>query len=647
MGKIIILDELTSNQIAAGEVVERPSSVVKELVENSLDAGATAITVEIEKGGISYLRITDNGSGIEEDDVEIAFERHSTSKIRRASDLDQIASFGFRGEALASVASVSIVELITKTKDSETGTKLTVKAGKILEKSEAGCQNGTTIIVKDLFFNTPARYKFLKKDTTEAGYIEDIMTRLALANPDIAFKYINHGKTIIQTSGNDDIVSAVYSVFGKDIAKNVIEINYEQDGYKLEGVIGNPQIARANRTNQIFFVNKRYIKNKTMIAACEEAFKTLLPIGKYPFLVLNLTLNPSLVDVNVHPTKMEVRFSNESEIFRVFYNGVKSGLFKQELTPTVNLESKSERNIQPTTTYNHTNITPDVIKEESKKLELNVPGMIKHDITSPAIQSHTDNRLTTIQNPIQQPAVIQKQFEHPTIYQKPEQSISIQKQIEQLVVYQKPEQQMTSHNLFNPNEDKPKEIVYKFVGIAFQTFIIIEYEGQLYIIDQHAAHERIMFERLKDSYYKKEKMSQILLVPTVVELCNSDMVAYKENMQMFEDCGFMIEDFGEGSLKIYGIPNIYSSTDVKDLFLEMIDQLVDMTKGITSKKEDDFIHRLACKSAVKANMVVEPKEVNGLIKQLLSLENPFTCPHGRPLAIKFSRYELEKKFLRT
>ena len=331
MGNIVLLDDLTINKIAAGEVIERPASVVKEMVENSIDAGATSITVEIKNGGISFIKVSDNGKGIAQDDLEIAFERHATSKIRSADDLNKVTSMGFRGEALASIAAVANVELVSKTAEQETGYKVVVEAGNVLEKEEAGCRTGTTITVRNLFFNTPVRYKFLKKDYTESGYIEDVITRVALVNPNIAIKLINTGKTVIQTNGNGQLKDVIYSIFGKDIANAILEVSYQYEDIKVTGVIGKPEIARSNRANQLFFVNKRYIKDKILTAETEQSYKGLIPVGKFGFVVLNIEMDPSKVDVNVHPAKLEVRFQEENKIFQAIYHAIKETLLKSDL----------------------------------------------------------------------------------------------------------------------------------------------------------------------------------------------------------------------------------------------------------------------------------------------------------------------------
>ena len=363
MGNIVLLDDLTINKIAAGEVIERPASVIKEMVENSIDAGANNITVEIKNGGISYIRVADNGKGIAPDDLEIAFERHATSKIRKAEDLDVVTSMGFRGEALASIAAIANVELTSKTESQDTGYKITVEAGNVLDKQEVGCQTGTSIVVKNLFFNTPVRYKFLKKDYTEAGYIEDAITRIALVNPNIAIKLINTGKTVIQTNGNGDIKSVIYSIYGKDVATGILPVNYTYEDIEVNGVIGKPEIARSNRSNQLFFVNKRYVKDKVLSAATEQAFKGLIPIGKYGFVILNITMNPAKVDVNVHPTKLEVRFEEENKIFQSIYHAIKNTLLESELV------ANTEKSVDST----DENITQkglfDFRKNDTKKIE--------------------------------------------------------------------------------------------------------------------------------------------------------------------------------------------------------------------------------------------------------------------------------------
>lgn len=696
MGNIVLLDDLTINKIAAGEVIERPASVVKELVENSIDAGATNINIEIKNGGISYIRITDNGKGIMPDDMEMAFERHATSKIRNASDLETVTSMGFRGEALASIAAISKVEMISKTEENEIGYKVNVQAGKIINKEETGCSKGTIITITDLFFNTPVRYKFLKKDFTEAGYIEDVITRIALIHPEIAIKLTNSGKTIIQTSGNGDIKSVVYGIYGKDVADNILEVNYQYEDIKVTGVIGKPVIARSNRGNQIFFVNKRYIKDKTLTSAAEQAFKGLLTIGKYGFLILNIEMSPSKVDVNVHPAKLEVRFQDENTIFKAVYHAIKETLLKGELVPEDKpVEIKRQETI---VTPGETEIKKESIKfsdllqkmvskkeekevedpfeykanpiaeiysnkygvreeEESYKIqnkqiteetaeEDELSKMDTHVINTQEINERIMGKITELDNlKIEENS---KNFEEmyaktfgnlPKTENKEEPKDETKVKTEELEMTEK-------ISMFDNMEDKtiPK---YKFIGIAFATYIIIEIDNELYIIDQHAAHERIMYEKIKKNFYSEgEKDSQLMLLPDIINLTHKEMDIAKENIPVFEKAGFMLEQFGENTIKLTGVPNICIDLDTKQLFLETLDEINTVARTAKQEIEEKFIATLACKSAVKANMVLTKDEVDNLMKQLLVLPNPFTCPHGRPTAIHLTKNDIEKKFSR-
>ena len=696
MGNIVLLDDLTINKIAAGEVIERPASVVKELVENSIDAGATNINIEIKNGGISYIRITDNGKGIMPDDMEMAFERHATSKMRNASDLETVTSMGFRGEALASIAAISKVEMISKTEENEIGYKVNVQAGKIINKEETGCSKGTIITITDLFFNTPVRYKFLKKDFTEAGYIEDVITRIALIHPEIAIKLTSSGKTIIQTSGNGDIKSVVYGIYGKDVADNILEVNYQYEDIKVTGVIGKPVIARSNRGNQIFFVNKRYIKDKTLTSAAEQAFKGLLTIGKYGFLILNIEMSPSKVDVNVHPAKLEVRFQDENTIFKAVYHAIKETLLKGELVPEDKpVEIKRQETI---VTPGETEIKKESIKfsdllqkmvskkeekevedpfeykanpiaeiysnkygvreeEESYKIqnkqiteetaeEDELSKMDTHVINTQEINERIMGKITELDNlKIEENS---KNFEEmyaktfgnlPKTENKEEPKDETKVKTEELEMTEK-------ISMFDNMEDKtiPK---YKFIGIAFATYIIIEIDNELYIIDQHAAHERIMYEKIKKNFYSEgEKDSQLMLLPDIINLTHKEMDIAKENIPVFEKAGFMLEQFGENTIKLTGVPNICIDLDTKQLFLETLDEINTVARTAKQEIEEKFIATLACKSAVKANMVLTKDEVDNLMKQLLVLPNPFTCPHGRPTAIHLTKNDIEKKFSR-
>ena len=805
MGNIVLLDDLTINKIAAGEVIERPASVIKEMVENSIDAGANNITVEIKNGGISFIKITDNGRGIAPDDLEIAFERHATSKIRSADDLDIVTSMGFRGEALASIAAIANVEMISKTQSQDTGYKIIVEAGNVLDKQEVGCQTGTSITVRNLFFNTPVRYKFLKKDYTESGYVEDVITRIALVNPNIAIKLINTGKTVIQTNGNGDIKSAIYSIYGKDVATGILPVEYTYEDIQISGVIGKPEIARSNRSNQLFFVNKRYIKDKTLSAATEQAFKGLIPIGKFGFVILNIKMNPSKVDVNVHPAKLEVRFEEEGKIFQSIYHAIKDTLLKNELVADTEKhedrktsksqglfdfrknetkkieqyneeESKIKTNVQnvktrfnvgqggpvntadvleqlrkmqkdlekqveenPTIKLNenyvemkenskqknilfgekfeseNTDENKEIVKntqeemeedketvkdiqevieeskepientqeviEESKEPIENTQEVIeeskepvemtqevteenkeqieenKEKINNNEITVQVENpeaKLEEIKEQIKKLENIQYEDKIPedfnTMYEKLFGTKPITNNNETKVVEERKDTlgDLISDNISVIEESEEyKKPTYKFIGIAFNTYIIIEMDKEMYILDQHAAHERIMYEKVKKNYYSEtSKDSQMLLLPDVITLSHKEMEIAKDNMEMFIKAGFSLEEFGENTIKLTGVPTICIDIDNKELFLETLDEINTVARTAKQEKEEKFIATVACKAAVKANMVLDRAEVESLMDKLLELPNPFTCPHGRPTAIKMSKYDIERKFAR-
>ena len=721
MGKIVLLDDLTINKIAAGEVIERPASVVKEVMENSIDAGASKITVEIRNGGISYIRVTDNGKGIMQDDMEIAFERHATSKLRSAEDLNEIKSMGFRGEALASIAAIAKVSLVSKTADSSTGYEVIAEGGKILSKQEAGCPNGTSITIENLFFNTPVRYKFLKKDFTESGYIEDVVTRIALVHPEIAIKLINTGKTVIQTSGNGDIKAVIYNIYGKEIAENLINIDYDYEDVQVKGVIGKPVISRSNRSNQLFFVNDRYVKDKTLSGAAEQAFKGFVTIGKHGFLVLNIKMDPQKVDVNVHPAKLEVRFQEESKIFKAVFHAIKEGLLRGDLVA----DTESIDGLDSTKTkYNDEPIQPDIKVEQKDNTNF-------RDILNNQVQTQTNNdfldkqateqkteetfeqvmaKLKKMQDVVkmargektenieEQESNITNVIEEPkeTVINMPEETQIDNKELTQanndefedksknnilenkantsdedfLKMYEKnfgiavkPKEQKEDDNLYVSDDFKPitgenisvfEEQAnytaipsYKFIGIAFNTYIIIEMKDDLYIIDQHAAHERIMYEKIKANYYSdSERNSQLMLLPDIITLTHKEMGIYKDNREMFKKAGFMVEEFGENTVKLSGVPDVLIDLETKELFLETLDEINTVARTAKQEKEEKFIATVACKAAVKAHMVLDREEVMQLLDKLLVLPNPFTCPHGRPTAIKMTKNEIEKKFSR-
>ena len=569
MGNIVLLDDLTINQIAAGEAIERPANVVKELVENSIDANATNITIEIKNGGKTYIKIIDNGKGISPDDMELAFERHATSKIRRVEDLEKTYSMGFRGEALASIASIAKVTMLSKTENEEVGYKVVNRAGNIIEKEEVAIPNGTTIIVENLFFNTPVRYKFLKQDSTEFRYIKDIIQRMALANTSISFTLKNGNETVFKSSGNGSLEDIIYALYGKEIRENIIKVNYEIDNIKITGEVGNTNIAKENRKDQIFFLNKRYIQNKVISNSADQAFKGATGIGKYGFFILNIEMNPNSYDINVHPTKMEVRFKEESQIYRAIYHAIKEALLKKDFLG--NTENENEEDYVDNEYYFLTShfVKEDTsVKEENSKIESN------------------------------------------------------------------------SQNIQRENKRK---IEYKFIGILFRTYIIIEINNELYFIDQHAAHERILYEQIKANYKHHIKNDiQMMLIPEVVNLTHKEMEFVRKYINMFQDIGFDIEEFGDSVVKINGIPDIDYKTNSKNIFLDILDEMLTNERGSIRDVEERFIATVACKAAVKAHMDLSKEEVDYLIQNLLILNNPYTCPHGRPTTIKYTKEELPK-----
>jgi DNA mismatch repair protein MutL len=620
MGSIVLLDDLTINKIAAGEVIERPANVVKELVENSIDAGATAISVDIENGGISYIRITDNGKGIEPDDVDLAFERHATSKIRSADDLTKVSTMGFRGEALASVAAISKVEMVTKTKNSDIGTRINVESGKVILKEECGAPLGTTITIRELFFNTPVRYKFLKKDFTEGGYIEDTLSKIALINPNISFRVTNNKKEVLQTSGNGDMSAVVYNVFGKDIATNLLDVEFEYEGMKISGVVGKPEIARSNRANQIFYVNKRFIKDKILMAAAEEAYRTVIPQGKFGFCILNLQINPELVDVNVHPAKLEVRFSDESLVFKAMNHSIKDALSRRDVSAQKTEETKNIQDDEVTNEQQHKKGLFDIFRNLEYKPK---------QVTSNVIPLREEKNIFANQ---------EEQSDEINENINSEKTEEVEIEAEEL---NEPVKKFINIEI----EDKPVVPEYKIIGTAFSTYILLELEDDVYILDQHAAHERVLYERTKFNFYKDGgKEVQMLLLPDVITLSKRDMNIVRDHIDLFEQTGFTLEEFGENTIKITGVPVMCFDMDTKDLFLDILDGMELTNRTNKQDVEEKFIATVACKAAIKANMSLETNEIESLLNDLLVLENPFTCPHGRPTAIRITKNEIEKKF---
>ena len=863
MGKIVLLDDATINKIAAGEVIERPASVVKEIMENSIDAGANKITVEIRNGGISYIRVTDNGKGIMQDDMEIAFERHATSKLRNADELGKITSMGFRGEALASIAAIAKVDLVSKTADATTGYEVVIEGGKILSKSETGCSNGTSITIENLFYNTPVRYKFLKKDFTESGYIEDAVTRIALVHPEISIRLINTGKTIIQTSGNGEIKDVIYGIYGKEVAENLINVDYKYDDIEVQGVIGKPQISRTNRSNQLFFVNKRFVKDKTLSSATEQAFKGYTPIGKHGFLVLNIAMDPQKVDVNVHPAKLEVRFQEESKIFKAIYHAIRDSIVNDEIANSTknavenneeislfnnttsyaesssvskntsvfaktsansfeknfsnSYENKSSNEIGenstnsfekiPTNDFDTTKKVETVNPEEAKteetfedvmkklrkmqniiitagvgkpleddenKNEKNAEsadtkakaivdrimqenGAFKSNDEMSSIQNNASNE-TTCTNGIENVNTDQNADVDSNVNLNTNQSsntdlnanqnadekvgtnfenkvenlnessekFETMQQDEQAVAEPETEQSVTNLNNFaetkttaqedqNSAEVENNELesnkiesgkteehdqrflkmyeknfgvaikkkeependelnvsiefkpvlgeenvsmfegqskfatkpVYKFIGLAFEKNILLEMKDNLYIIDQTVAQERIMFEQIRENYYSNNaKNSQLMLLPDVINLSRKQMSIYQDNREMFKKAGFTIDEFGENTVKLSGVPEVLIDLETKDVFIEVLEEINTVSRISTKEVEEKFIASVASKASEKVEIITDRERIIDLLDKLLVLPEPFKNVNGRNVAIKMSKTDIEKKFSR-
>ena len=565
MSDIVLLDDLTINKIAAGEVIERPANVVKELVENSIDAGATSVSIEIKKGGKGLIKVSDNGKGMSIEDMPVALERHATSKIREIEDLENTYTMGFRGEALASISAISKTTLISKTKDNPFGAKIVARAENIEEAGEVAANQGTTIMVEELFFNTPVRYKFLKKDQTETRVIKEWVQKAAIANLDISFRLINDGKTVFQSNGNGKIEDIIYTIYGKEIKENIVKVNYEEDSIKITGVVGNTRIAKDSRKDQIIFLNKRNIKNPILYSSADQAFKGATGIGKYGFFILNLEMSADCYDVNVHPTKSEVRFKEEDKLYRIFYHAIKEAMLSSEFL------GNNEREVEKDYVENEYSF----LTNHFEKIE-------------PEVEKQTDATEIT--------------------------------------------------------REEKRKIEYKFIGILFRTYIIVEIDDEIYLIDQHAAHERILYEQIKANYKNNIKNnSQMMLIPEIINLSHREAEFVQQNMQLFKQIGFELESFGENTIKINGIPDLEYKTNSKNIFMDILDEMLTGQRSTSKDVEERFIATVACKAAVKAHMDLKRQEVDDLINGLLTLKNPYTCPHGRPTTIKIPHEEIKKK----
>lgn len=606
MPDINVLDDNTINKIAAGEVVERPVNIVKELVENSIDAGATAISIEIKGGGCDLIRVTDNGCGIDRENIPKAFLRHATSKITDASDLLSISSLGFRGEALASVAAVSQVEMMTKTKDAVLGNRYVIHGGKVMSFDEAGLPDGTTVIVRNLFYNTPARRKFLKSAVTEGNYITELVEKLILSHPIITFKYTSGGTIKLKGAGSDDIMSDIYTVFGRDIMKNLVEVRSETEVCSIHGFVGKPVIARGNKNQEIFFVNNRYVKSRILSRACEEAYKPYLMQHRFPFVILYIDIPQNNIDVNVHPTKTEIRFMQEEDVYSCVFSVVTSGLTKRELIPQITAPKKDVPAAVP----------------ESTTAEPDAP-VITTTVTKEDKEEYIPEPFDKKNIPVFKEAVIKKQEEEAAVLKD------------------------SSETLFREGllgEENRKK--HKIIGQIFDTYWIVEFDGKMYIIDQHAAHEKVLYERIRAQVDGNGVISQIISPPYIVSLSASQEDVVKENLVLFEEMGFSISHFGGREYALSSVPNELFGLSEQEYFLSVVDDLVENNRIKEPAEIKDRIATMACKAAVKGNMRMSTAEANALIDELLTLSNPYNCPHGRPTIISFTKAELEKMFKR-
>lgn len=657
MREIAVLDQNTIDKIAAGEVVERPASVVKELVENAIDAGATAITVEIKEGGIAFIRVTDNGNGIPKDQVRLAFLRHATSKIQKVEDLLQISSLGFRGEALSSISAVSQMEVITKTPEDMTGVRYVIEGGREKSLEEIGAPNGTTMLVRNLFFNTPARAKFLKTAMTEAGYVSAYMEQLALSHQDISFKYMVNGQMRLHSSGNSNLKDVIYGIYGRDITRELLEVRFERPGILIEGFIGKPVVSRGNRNFENYYINGRYVKSKILMKAIEEAYKPYMMQHKYPFVCLQYTISGDEIDVNVHPTKMEVRFQNQGAVYNATYDMITQTLSGREMIPQVDLASQKEkREEQKKEKKNRERISApepfetgfrkrtEQIQEERPAYGKEEPA--KKEETGPPVGIHLAS-VHPAASEVSPPEIHREQEA-----EKEEQKIPAKENIpaspskeekEPEAALQQPQQMELFDDRLLSQKARAR---HRIIGQLFETYWLVEYDNKFYIIDQHAAHEKVLYERFMKEFETREVTTQMVSPPQVISLNLQEDMLLKTHMEVFKRFGFEISEFGGREYSIHGVPaNIYGIS-VQDLFVEILDSLENEN---TRQPLDIIAGRIAtaaCKAAVKGNNTLSFEEADQLIEELLGLENPYNCPHGRPTIISMTRYELEKKFKR-
>lgn len=657
MQRIQVLDQITIDKIAAGEVIERPSSIVKELVENAIDANASSITVEIEEGGISMIRITDNGSGIQREDIRNAFLRHSTSKIRDVDDLLHISSLGFRGEALSSIAAVSKVELITKTAEEIFGSRYVIEGGKECSLGETGAADGTVFVVRQLFYNVPARRKFLKTAMTEAGHVQDLLIRLALSHPEIAFRFLSNGQEKLRTSGSGKLKEVIYHIYGRDVAANLLELDFEKNGLGISGFIGKPVITRGNRNFETFFVNGRYVKNNMISKAIEDAYKDFCMQHKFPFVVLHFQIEPSTVDINVHPTKMELRFQRQQDVYDTVFEGVHKSLLKPELIVEVEApmpkplnnnekkqaeETRSPFLLRPQKADSSDLQVREVYNYQAKAADTNnaqVKTEDKYNVPAKAADVSAQDKTNPAQK--DEEYFLQKMRERVLAYHNRSSSARTEVQEESI-----PETRQL--NLFEDHLLKrEKKADYTLVGQVFDTYWLVQFQDQLYIIDQHAAHERVLYEKTLREMKNREYTSQYLSPPIILTLTMQEEELLKNHMERFSRIGFEIEPFGGDEYAVRAVPDNLFGIAKKELLIEMLDQLSDeLSTNMTPELIDEKIASMSCKAAVKGNNRLSAREVDALISELLTLENPYHCPHGRPTIISMSKKELEKKFKR-
>lgn len=666
MAQIHILDSETIDKIAAGEVVERPSSVVKELVENAIDAGATAITVEAKDGGIEFIRVTDNGGGMEKDQLRTAFLRHATSKIEDASDLMRIRSLGFRGEALSSIAAVSKVEVITKTKESMTGTRILLEGAREIAFEEIGAPDGTTFLMRNLFFNTPVRRKFLKQPATEGGYIADLMEHLALSRPDISFKLILGNQMKFHTSGNGDLREVIYRIYGREVANALVPIQKEQEGIRIEGYLGKPVQVRSNRNFEIYFINGRFVRSGVVSRAIEEGYREYLMQHKFPLCVLHITMDTERVDVNVHPTKMDVRFTNAPSFSALLCGSVKYALKSNEMIPDALLTSERELKAQERQEKleRESSKTPEPF-EEKRRDSYRVMEEMRYEADRTKMREFVQNPVWKRVKGNTEPEQPVLQAEEPFFTESQdktlesgaaEKKLSAEGQekvlesgtVEEPASVSQPEiSDVVQMNLFEErilSEENRRK--YRFIGQVFETYWLIEFEDKLLMIDQHAAHEKVNYEHLMKQYREKNVVSQRLLPPIVLSLSGQEQSVLEENLEVFTDLGFEVEEFGGSEYALRSVPVDLYGCQEKQMFLEVLDQLSEGGNFGSIRVIEEKIASMSCKAAVKGNNYLSQPEAEKLIDELLTLDNPYNCPHGRPTIITMSKQEMDKKFKR-